>query len=771
VSGTKNGDVLTATYTTTATAGSAVGNYDIVPALSGTAIDNYNVTVQHGRLTVTKASLTVTPASVARKYGEANPTLTGIVSGVVSGDVITAKYATTAAPASAAGTYPITATLVDDGNKAGNYAVSLGEGTLTVSKASLSVTAADASRKYGEGNPTLTGSLLGVVNGDAITATYSTAATQASGIGTYDITPQLADPDKKLGNYEVTSGKGTLTITKAALSVKADDKSRAYGDANPALTGSLSGIKNSDAISATYGTEATQASGVGSYPIVPAIADPDKKLANYELTSTNGALTVTKTLLSAKANDATKVYGDVNPAFSGTVTGIKNNDAITATYASAADKTTGVGSAAIVPTINAASTVLANYQTPTITNGTLTITAAPLSVKANDATKVYGDANPSFSGEIIGIKNGDPLKATYVSAATATSDVGTAPIVPAIDAAAAVLGNYQTPTLTNGTLTIAKALLTITPANTTKTFGEVASLTGVITGQKNGDSFTATYASAGSVAEAPVGTGTYPITVTGVAGAKLGNYTEDRKTAILTVNKATTTITLSDLVKAYKAGTGQSPTVTAPSVIGGQVAVKLEFYQDASVGSPLVGTGSVTNVGVYKVVATVNDANYAGAPVDGLFVIFDASGGFVTGGGWINSPAGALLADTRMTGKAHFGFVSKYQKGANVPTGETEFQFQAGDFRFKSTSYEWLTVAGARAQYKGVGTVNGSAGYSFLLTAIDGQINGGGNTDKFRIKVWNTVTNAIVYDNQIDSGDTADPTTVIGGGSIQIQSK
>ena len=63
-------------------------------------------------------------------------------------------------------------------------------------------------------------------------------------------------------------------------------------------------------------------------------------------------------------------------------------------------------------------------------------------------------------------------------------------------------------------------------------------------------------------------------------------------------------------------------------------------------------------------------------------------------------------------GKANFGFVSKYQKGAKVPTGETEFQFKAGDLNFHSTAYEWLVIAGAKAQYKGIGTVNGNAGRS-----------------------------------------------------------
>lgn len=85
-------------------------------------------------------------------------------------------------------------------------------------------------------------------------------------------------------------------------------------------------------------------------------------------------------------------------------------------------------------------------------------------------------------------------------------------------------------------------------------------------------------------------------------------------------------------------------------------------------------------------------------------------------------------------------FNSKYQHGANVPTGNTEFQFRVADFNFKSTNYDWLVVAGAKAQFKGSGTINGSGNLGFMLTAIDGQLNGGGQ-DKFRIKIWNKSTN------------------------------
>jgi PKD repeat protein len=179
--------------------------------------------------------------------------------------------------------------------------------------------------------------------------------------------------------------------------------------------------------------------------------------------------------------------------------------------------------------------------------------------------------------------------------------------------------------------------------------------------------------------------------------------------------------------------------------------------------------------GVYSVQLTV--ANECGnstttdtiADMPAAVVIYDPSAGFVTGGGWINSPAGACAADPSLIGKAHFAFVSKYKKGATTPTGETSFQFKVAALNFTSQSYDWLVVSGARAQYKGIGTVNGTSGFGFMLTAVDGQLNGGGGTDKFRIKIWDIASSVIVYDNQMGATDSATPSTVIGGGSITIQ--
>jgi hypothetical protein len=176
-----------------------------------------------------------------------------------------------------------------------------------------------------------------------------------------------------------------------------------------------------------------------------------------------------------------------------------------------------------------------------------------------------------------------------------------------------------------------------------------------------------------------------------------------------------------------------------------------------------------TTPGVYTVTATVRDAalEASTAPFE-YVVVYDPDGGFVTGGGWITSPAGAYTADPALTGKATFGFVSKYARGANVPSGNTEFQFRTASFNFSSTSYQWLVVAGAKAQYKGSGTINGSGDYAFILTAVDGQVTGGGGTDRFRIKIWDKATGQVVYDNMLSAADSANPTTIIDGGSITV---
>ncbi len=134
-----------------------------------------------------------------------------------------------------------------------------------------------------------------------------------------------------------------------------------------------------------------------------------------------------------------------------------------------------------------------------------------------------------------------------------------------------------------------------------------------------------------------------------------------------------------------------------------------------------------TEAGVYNLCVRGTDApGNVGDPECIMLVVYDPSGGFVTGGGWINSPAGAYKPDESSSGKANFGFVSKYQRGATVPTGNTNFQFRTGHLSFRSSSYEFLviTMGGTNAQYKGSGTINGGLApngteFRFMIWARD----------------------------------------------------
>ena len=98
----------------------------------------------------------------------------------------------------------------------------------------------------------------------------------------------------------------------------------------------------------------------------------------------------------------------------------------------------------------------------------------------------------------------------------------------------------------------------------------------------------------------------------------------------------------------------------------------------------------------------------------------------------------------------------------------SEFHFKAGDLNFRSSSYDWLVVAGQdKAKYKGEGTINGNGGYGFMLTAVDNAASA--DPDTFRIKIWDkSADDSVLYDNKIGSSDDSYDGTEIGGGSIKI---
>ncbi len=156
---------------------------------------------------------------------------------------------------------------------------------------------------------------------------------------------------------EVTASATNNTFIYAqrpTLAVTVDNQSRVYGDSNPALTISSTGLVNGDVLANVVGgtpsTTADSGSNVGSYAIAgTTLTSP----AGYVLTVTNGALAVTPATLTYVADPATRTQGQPNPAFNGTVTGLRNEDSLsgattgTLTWTSPATTASEPGSYAI----------------------------------------------------------------------------------------------------------------------------------------------------------------------------------------------------------------------------------------------------------------------------------------------------------------------------------------------------------------------------------------------------------------------------------------
>ena len=185
-----------------------------------------------------------------------------------------------------------------------------------------------------------------------------------------------------------------------------------------------------------------------------------------------------------------------------------------------------------------------------------------------------------------------------------------------------------------------------------------------------------------------------------------------------------------------------------------------------------IGAHAYATPGIYAITVTVTDHHGDSDQSSFQFVVvYDPDGSFVTGSGSIYSPTGAYIADDTLTGKAKFGFVSKYHKGATVPTGKADFVFDVASLDFHSDDINWLVVAGSNAKFKGTGTINGLGNYGFMVTAFDADVNTNDayNVDKFRIMIWDkNNADGLVYDNQRGADENRQPTTTIENGSIVI---
>ena len=248
---------------------------------------------------VTPAVLTVTANNITRTFNQPNGAFNYTITGLIGDDFVrgTPTLVTTATEASPVGTYPI---IIGMGSLSSpNYSFTFVNGTLTVVPATLTVTANNASRTFGVANPAFTGTVTGAVHGDTFIFSASTAATASSPVGMYAITPSVTG--SSLTNYTVHTVNGTLTVTKATLTVTAHNAFRVFGLPNPLFAATITGFVNGDTPAVISGTPAlsttaTTDSPVGIYPIT--VAQGTLFATNYGFDFLNGILTVDFVLLT-----------------------------------------------------------------------------------------------------------------------------------------------------------------------------------------------------------------------------------------------------------------------------------------------------------------------------------------------------------------------------------------------------------------------------------------------------------------------------------------
>ncbi|MEX2231786.1 MAG: HYR domain-containing protein [Cyclobacteriaceae bacterium] len=193
---------------------------------------------------------------------------------------------------------------------------------------------------------------------------------------------------------------------------------------------------------------------------------------------------------------------------------------------------------------------------------------------------------------------------------------------------------------------------------------------------------------------------------------------------------------------------------------------------------------SYAKSGSYSVTITLTDECGSSAFVYETIMVFEKRVGSVRGSGWFNSMPGYYLKDRKASGKAQFAFTAEYKNLGTVPVGNTTFNFKAGNLKFRSAQYELLLVDGENAFLTGTGKLNNKGGYGILISMVDDETKvkdpkGGKDkkdnadknskkSDRIRVKIWDP-SGKVIYDTQLGAKDEAVATTVLGGGSIEIE--
>lgn len=594
--------------------------------------------------TVLPRPLTIAALDVTKTYGEAFlPTLADIAAlGLVAGDSVTSvDLASPGAPADApvgASPYPLIPSNAT-GVGLSNYVIDYLPGTLTVLPAPLTITAGDLEKFYGAiVDPSSAGfAVAGLFGGDrvdAVTLESDGAVASARVIdGPFAITPS-GPVGLGLENYVIDFVPGVLTVLPAPLTVAVPDVTKTYGEAVElaALTleivdGQLFFDDRIDGLGLQSTGAPANAPVAGSPHAIIAGTPQGVGLENYAINVVTGRITVLPAPLVVALADLTKIYGtalDLGQAGFAVVEGeLLFDDTLTGLglFSEGAAAEAQVGRYGILRVGAPSGSGIANYDVTVQGSGDIIVTPAPLTLRIDNATRVYGagldlDTVPVTPvGLLFATDTFDRLPLQSAGAAP-RSDVGSYEIAEGGPPVGTRLNNYDI-TIERGTLTITPAPLGIAVGSGAKTYGEIFDLDSVsvdISGLVAGDTLTGLrLQSDGVAARAPVAGSPYAIDVAEFSlGAQAGNYEISILPGLLTVQPAVLRIIAPDLVK--RLGTVLDLGTVAPviegAVSGDEITVLLASA-GAGADAPLRDTPFEIELGEVRGIAVDGVSNYA----------------------------------------------------------------------------------------------------------------------------------------------------------------
>ncbi|OIQ95849.1 heme/hemopexin-binding protein precursor [mine drainage metagenome] len=364
--------------------------------------------------------LTVTANSASATYNGTAQTGGGGVSYSSTPNVNLLGTVSTSGGGTSVGSYAITPSGLYSNQQ--GYIISYANGAVTISPASLTVTAANISKSYGQTATPTAYTAAGLVGGDTIgsvTETSAGTAATASVAGSpYAITPSVATGGSFVpGNYTIAYVNGALTVIPVALTVTASSVTKNYGQAPTLSAFTAAGLVNGDTIGSVTETSAGQpatASVAGSpYAITPSAATGGSFVpGNYTIAYVDGVLTVIPGTLTVTAADITKIYGQTPTLTSFTAAGLANGDTVTGVTETSPGQPAAASVAgspyAITPSVAIGNFVPANY-TIAYVNGVLKVITAPLTIAAPDVTMSYGQTPVLSTFTPTGLLNGDTV--------------------------------------------------------------------------------------------------------------------------------------------------------------------------------------------------------------------------------------------------------------------------------------------------------------------------------------------------------------------------